>query len=91
VLETAPSGEEHPIAGIERDERAQLVHAGLRALPPDLRTPLVLCDLQGRSYDEIAAALGVPLGTVKSRINRARLELAKRLMRRRAELTGEPS
>jgi RNA polymerase sigma-70 factor, ECF subfamily len=91
VLETAPSLEEHPIAGIERDERSQLLHAGLRALPPDLRTPLVLCDLQGRSYDEIAAALGVPLGTVKSRINRARLELAKRLMRRRAELTGEPS
>jgi len=91
VLETAPSGEEHPIAGIERDERSRLVHAGLKALPPDLRTPLVLCDLQGRSYDEIAAALGLPLGTVKSRINRARLELAKRLMRRRAELTGEAS
>jgi RNA polymerase sigma-70 factor, ECF subfamily len=91
LLETAPAGDEHPIAAIERDERAQLLHAGLRALPPDLRTPLVLCDLQGLSYDEIASTLEVPLGTVKSRINRARLELAKRLLRRRAELTGGAS
>ena len=91
VLETAASGEEHPIAGIEREERAKLVHTGLRALPPDLRAPLVMCDLQGLSYDEIAAALELPLGTVKSRINRARLELAKRLLRRRADLVGDAS
>jgi RNA polymerase sigma-70 factor (ECF subfamily) len=91
VLETAASGEEHPTARIEREERAKLVHAGLRALPPDLRAPLVMCDLQGLSYDEIAAALEVPLGTVKSRINRARLELAKRLLRRRADLVGDAS
>jgi RNA polymerase sigma factor (sigma-70 family) len=89
VLETAASGEEHPLAGIERAERAKLVHTGVRALPPDLRAPLVMCDLQGMSYDEIAAALEVPLGTVKSRINRARLELAKRLLRRRADLVGD--
>jgi RNA polymerase sigma-70 factor, ECF subfamily len=91
VLETAPADDEHPIAGIERAERARLVHTGLRALPPDLRAPLVMCDLQGLSYDEIAAALQVPLGTVKSRINRARLELAKRLLRRRAQLVGDAS
>ena len=91
VLETAASGEEHPVLGIEREERAKLVHTGLRALPPDLRAPLVMCDLQGLSYDEIAAALQVPLGTVKSRINRARLELAKRLLRRRADLVGDAS
>jgi len=91
VLETAASGEEQPLAGIEREERAKLVHTGLRALPPDLRAPLVMCDLQGLSYDEIAAALELPLGTVKSRINRARLELAKRLLRRRADLVGDAS
>jgi RNA polymerase sigma-70 factor (ECF subfamily) len=88
VLETAPAREEHPIAGLEREERAHLVQRGLRALPPDLRLPLVLCDLQGLSYDEIAASLKVPLGTVKSRINRARLELAKRLLGRHPELAG---
>lgn len=91
VLETAPSGDEHPIAELEREERAKLVHTGLRSLPPDLRTPLVLCDLQGLSYDQIAAELQLPLGTVKSRINRARLELAKRLLRRRADLVGDAS
>lgn len=91
VLETAASGAEHPVAGIEREERARLVHKGLRALPSDLRAPLVMCDLQGMSYDEIAAALAVPLGTVKSRINRARLELAKRLLRRRSDLVGDAS
>jgi len=91
VLETAPSGGEHPIAELEREERAKLVHTGLRSLPADLRTPLVLCDLQGLSYDQIAGELQLPLGTVKSRINRARLELAKRLLRRRADLVGDAS
>jgi RNA polymerase sigma-70 factor (ECF subfamily) len=89
VLETAPSREEHPVAGLERQERARLVHRGLRALPEDLRLPLILCDLQGRPYDEIAETLELPLGTVKSRINRARLELAKRLRGRRSELVGD--
>ena len=91
VLEKAPSGGEHPIAELEREERAKLVHTGLRSLPADLRTPLVLCDLQGLSYDQIAGELQLPLGTVKSRINRARLELAKRLLRRRADLVGDAS
>ncbi len=86
ILETAPAHEEHPVAGLERQERARLVHRGLRALPSDLRLPLILCDLQGLPYDEIASTLQLPLGTVKSRINRARLELAKRLQGRRREL-----
>jgi RNA polymerase sigma-70 factor (ECF subfamily) len=88
VLERTPANAEHPIAGLERQERARLVHAGLRALPAELRLPLILCDLQGLPYDEIAAELKLPLGTVKSRINRARLELAKRLAARRHELAG---
>jgi RNA polymerase sigma-70 factor, ECF subfamily len=88
VLETMPAVTEHPVAGLERQERASVVHSGLRALPVDLRLPLILCDLQGMAYDEIAAELQIPLGTVKSRINRARIELAKRLLGRRAELAG---
>ena len=60
--------------------------AGLRALPPDLREPLILCDLKGLPYDEIASILDIPLGTVKSRINRGRLELAKRLLSARREV-----
>ena len=88
VLERIAAPGEHPLAGLERQERASLVHRALRALPLDLRLPLILCDLQGLSYDRTAAELQVPLGTVKSRINRARLELAKRLTGRQRELAG---
>jgi RNA polymerase sigma-70 factor (ECF subfamily) len=91
VLETVAARDEHPIAGLEREERSRLVHSGLRALPPDLRLPLVLCDLQGLPYEEIASALGIPLGTVKRRINRARVELAKRLLGRHRGLDGSAS
>jgi len=89
VLETAPAREEHPMAGLEREERKHLVHSGLRALPPDLRVPLILRDLQELPYEAIASELGIPLGTVKSRINRARLELAKRLLGRHRALAGD--
>ena len=88
VLESLPARGEHPVASLEREERIQLVHRGLRALPPDLRLPLILCDLQGLPYEEIAATLQIPLGTVKSRINRARLELARRLLGRHREQAG---
>lgn len=87
-METVASGEEGPLVGLEREERVRLVHRGLRALPVELREALVLCDLQGLPYEEIAEALNIPLGTVKSRINRGRLELAKRLLGRRTELSG---
>jgi RNA polymerase sigma-70 factor (ECF subfamily) len=90
LLERMPDHDESALAGLERDERVRLVHRGLRALPPDLREPLILCDLQGLPYDEIAATLSLPLGTVKSRINRGRLELAKRLLSRRPDLRPQP-
>jgi RNA polymerase sigma factor (sigma-70 family) len=85
VLDGMASGDEGPLLSLEREERVRLVHRGLRALPEDLRVPLILCDLQGVAYEEIARSLGIPLGTVKSRINRGRLELARRLVSRRAE------
>jgi RNA polymerase sigma-70 factor (ECF subfamily) len=85
-MDSLSSPEEGPLRKLEREERVQLVRRGLRTLPADLREPLILCDLEGLPYDEAAAILQVPLGTVKSRINRGRLELAKRLMRRRTEM-----
>jgi RNA polymerase sigma-70 factor (ECF subfamily) len=87
LLDSMPAGGETPFRSLEREERVRLVHSGLRALPSELREPIVLCDLQGLPYEEAAATLGIPLGTVKSRINRGRLELAKRLLRRRGELS----
>lgn len=86
ALPGLPDPAEPQDRALEREERAQLVRRALRGLPLELREALILCDLQGLAYDEIAAALEVPLGTVKSRINRGRLELAKRLIRRRDDL-----
>jgi RNA polymerase sigma-70 factor (ECF subfamily) len=51
------------------------VEAALRDLSPEFRAAVVLCDVVGLSYDEIAAALGVPVGTVRSRIHRGRAGL----------------
>jgi RNA polymerase sigma-70 factor (ECF subfamily) len=85
ILDVMASSEEGPLRELEREERVEFVRRGLRALPQDLREPLILCDLQGLPYEEAASILQVPLGTVKSRINRGRLELARRLLGRRQE------
>ena len=77
------SRERTPYALAEhRDLRAQLKQA-LETLPSTLRTAVVLRDLQELSYQEIADQLQLPEGTVKSRINRGRLELARQLKRMR--------
>ena len=55
------------------------VQAALMALPPEYRVPVVLCDVAGRSYEEIAETLSVPLGTVRSRIHRGRSLLRRAL------------
>lgn len=85
ILDVMASAEEGPLRELQREERVEFVRRGLRALPPDLREPLILCDLQGLPYEEVAGILRIPLGTVKSRINRGRLELARRLLGRRRE------
>lgn len=59
------------------------VHRALSLLPDEFRVPLVLHDLQDLPYDEIAEVLGAPVGTVKSRIHRGRVALAR-------SLRGEP-
>ena len=51
------------------------VQRALDALPPDFRAAVVLCDIEGLSYEEIAVTLGIKLGTVRSRIHRARARL----------------
>ena len=55
------------------------VQAALDALPPDFRAAVVLCDIEGLSYEEIAATLGIKLGTVRSRIHRGRVLLREAL------------
>ncbi len=59
------------------------VQDALRALAPEYRAAVVLCDIEGLSYEEIAASLGVKLGTVRSRIHRGRAQLRVALEHRR--------
>ena len=59
------------------------LQAALDELPPEFRAAVVLCDVEGLSYDEIGATLGVKLGTVRSRIHRGRQALRAALERRR--------
>ena len=58
------------------------IEAALAALPPEFRAAVVLCDIEGLSYEEIAATLGVKLGTVRSRIHRGRAQLRAALAHR---------
>jgi RNA polymerase sigma factor (sigma-70 family) len=68
------------------------VQAALDALPPEFRVAVVLCDIEGLTYEEIAATLGIKLGTVRSRIHRGRVQLRQALAHlapRRPAVTGE--
>lgn len=67
-----------PSAVASVDSRLDILDA-IRSLEPEFRDALVLRELQGMSYQEIATALGVPRGTVESRLYRARAELARKL------------
>ncbi|HEV2696505.1 MAG TPA: sigma-70 family RNA polymerase sigma factor [Terriglobales bacterium] len=82
-----PLGERIPDKGPAPDSKVQtleareLVQQGLQKLSPELREAVILRDLQDMDYKEIATVLRVPEGTVKSRINRGRAELARLLQR----------
>jgi RNA polymerase sigma-70 factor (ECF subfamily) len=75
-LPVSPRDPESALAGGEARQRVQ---EALQELPPDLRMATVLYDIEGLSYKEIATALNIPEGTVKSRIHRARSALRDRL------------
>jgi RNA polymerase sigma-70 factor (ECF subfamily) len=76
----------NPQRAAEQTEAARFLHEGLQALSPELKEAIILRDIEGMPYQEIADLLSVPEGTVKSRINRGRLELSRVLIRRRAQL-----
>lgn len=66
---------ESPQDFVERQELGATIQRGLGTLPPDQRMTLILVDIEGLSYDEVAQAMQTNLGTVKSRLSRARLAL----------------
>lgn len=75
------SGSESPQRSLERQERRLQVLAAINKLTPDLRQCVILRDIEELTYQEIVDLLQIPEGTVKSRINRGRIELAKVLRR----------
>jgi RNA polymerase sigma-70 factor (ECF subfamily) len=81
----APSRTSNPDVALEQKDLASWIRSALDRLPKELAQAVILRDLQEMSYEEMVHVLQVPLGTVKSRINRGRLELARQLKRRRSE------
>ena len=77
-------------ARLEQKERMRLLREGMALLPEDMRRMIVLRDIQGRSYEEIAGILELSLGTVKSRISREREKLAL-ILRKSSELFSDRS
>ena len=74
-----PNSETSTLDNLLIDERNVFIEKALNSLPPAQRAVLVMCDYDDLRYDEIAKVLGMPIGTVRSRIHRAREELRKKL------------
>jgi RNA polymerase sigma-70 factor (ECF subfamily) len=73
----AASETENPEYSAVQDENKKLVWQGFNFLSSEIRMAVILRDIQGKNYEEIAEIMELPLGTVKSRVNRGRLQLAK--------------
>lgn len=86
TVESNPASTKSAFDQIATGDKVEVVRWGLSRLSPDLREAVVLRDCEEMRYDEIASVLKIPEGTVKSRINRGRLELARILERRRKDI-----
>ncbi|MFN7983082.1 MAG: sigma-70 family RNA polymerase sigma factor [Vicinamibacterales bacterium] len=82
---TPAAVEAGPIAALEQRDRVTLLREALASLPDTLRTAVLMRDIQELSYQDIATRLDLPEGTVKSRINRGRTELARQIKRLRGD------
>jgi len=69
------------LRGLIRDQRTAALVAAVRELPAGYRDAVVLCDLEERSYEEAARLMGCAVGTVRSRLHRARALLTAKLQR----------
>lgn len=79
IADNAPT----PEVALEQSEAQKAVREGIASLSDDFRAVLTVCDIDGRSYDEASQILGLPTGTIKSRLNRARNALRKKLSEKR--------
>jgi RNA polymerase sigma factor (sigma-70 family) len=80
--ERLPSVEVGPDASVHDAEFDPDIETALAGLPEEFRVAVVLCDVEGLSYDEISAVLGIKIGTVRSRIHRGRTQLRTALSHR---------
>ncbi len=83
------TSDETPETVLAANEIAQAVNAAMEALPEDLRQAVTLREIEGLSYEEIAAAMGCPIGTVRSRIFRAREAISARVRPMLENQTGK--
>lgn len=83
LLSSDPSS--NPETEILRQENKNIVWKGFNRLSSDIRMAVILRDIQGKTYDEIAEILALPLGTVKSRVSRGRLQLARHLQAKKEQ------
>jgi RNA polymerase sigma-70 factor (ECF subfamily) len=94
-LDGGPSGDGdalQPDRRLEREQERRRIWEALARVPPEFRATLVLFDIEGLCYDEVAAIERVPLGTVKSRLSRGREHLRRLLDARRPEAAAtEPA
>ena len=87
--EFIPSNDESPAAAAERNDLRQFIARAALSLPPDQRITFVLSDVQGLAYEEIAEVMDTSLGTVKSRLSRARAKLREALLKQQELLPDE--
>jgi len=88
LLENLAADAPTPEAEMDRLEKVATLRKCLNRLSPELREAVILRDLEELSYQEISTVLGIPDGTVKSRINRGRVELARYLQKFKARAQG---
>ena len=79
AVDSLPGADEAPLDVLTRAETIDTVREAIRALPAERREAIVLCELQEMSYAEAAAVVGCPVGTIRSRLHRAKAQLTERL------------
>ncbi|HXK61799.1 MAG TPA: sigma-70 family RNA polymerase sigma factor [Acidobacteriota bacterium] len=88
-MRNLPTHEPSPEEWCERDDQRRLVYRALTKLTHLNREIIILKEIQGMSIESIASLLGIPIGTVKSRSNRARIELAEVILTLKGARSGE--
>jgi len=77
-----------PENGLIKEENKKTIWQGLNHLSPEVRLTVILRDIQGKNYQEIAEIMELPLGTIKSRVNRGRIQLARILKKKEEKENG---